>query len=405
MSSDRRRSRWCGQRPREFAPILYPKAAASVQRIVIVNKSQARCCFRAPPLVELSAIQSEAPALTDLDMVLVRSWGPKLRRGVFMLRRTVIVLILAASLGPNLPIAVAQGEEERSGPLRLLVGFGSGSNADLTAHVMAEALTPRLGRTVVVENRPGRSGVDMAEALVRSAPDGATLGMAQAALAVARHTTPGITFNLPTDVTPISLFAAAPMAILVAPDDPVLDLPALAEVVRTRPETPCATDPGAIFRLTLVRLLGAMGVSCQAVSVGNSGAAKDLQAGKIQFYVYLVPATLPAVRQGQMRFLAVLSRQHSSAIPKIPTAIESGLPSFDVSGWFALIGPRGLPEMVAARLEKAAVEAARDPVVAERLRALGAEPVGSSAAELATTLQAEDLKWGQAARAAGFATN
>ncbi len=92
-----------------------------------------------------------------------------------------------------------------------------------------------------------------------------------------------------------------------------------------------------------------------------------------------------------------------AAAPEFPTAAEAGLPGFEAEAWWALLGPRGLPEAVAGPLERAAMEAARDPAVAARLRALGPEPIGSTGAELAATLRAEDAKWGEATRAAGLA--
>ena len=109
-----------------------------------------------------------------------------------------------------------------------------------------------------------------------------------------------------------------------------------------------------------------------------------------------------AAREGRATALAVTSRERLAAAPELPTVGET-VPGFEAVGWFALLGPRGLPAGVAARLERAAAQAARDPAVARRLRVLGAEPVGSSAAELAALLRAEDAKWAGAARAAGFA--
>ena len=194
------------------------------------------------------------------------------------------------------------------------------------------------------------------------------------------------------------------MVILVAPDHPAHDLGGLADAMRARPEIPCASELGTIFRLTLIRLLDAMGVACRPVQLGSAETAvaeavAALQAGRIHFFLYLVPATLPAVRKGQARFLALTSGLRSEAVPDVPTAAEAGLPKFEATGWFALVGPPGLPAAMVARLELAVMEAARDPVVAVRLRALGAEPVGSTAAELTASIRTEDGAWGDAARA------
>jgi tripartite-type tricarboxylate transporter receptor subunit TctC len=143
---------------------------------------------------------------------------------------------------------------------------------------------------------------------------------------------------------------------------------------------------------------------CEAVHYSDPGQAMaDLRSGRVQLYVNAVPSGLPAAREGRARALTVTSGRRLAAAPDVPTAAEAGLPGFEAEAWWALLGPRGMPEAVVAPLERAAMEAVRDPAVAERLRALGAEPVGSTTAELAATLQAEDAKWGEAARAAKLA--
>jgi tripartite-type tricarboxylate transporter receptor subunit TctC len=130
----------------------------------------------------------------------------------------------------------------------------------------------------------------------------------------------------------------------------------------------------------------------------------DLQASGIQLYFSAAAAALPAVRAGRARALAVASPRRIAAAPDVPAVAET-VPGFEVEAWYGLAGPRGLPADVAGRLERAAMEATRDPALAARLRGVGAEPVGSTGAEFAARLRAEDAKWGEAARAAGLATN
>ncbi|MDB5376733.1 MAG: h16 [Rubritepida sp.] len=291
--------------------------------------------------------------------------------------------------------------------VRLLVGFPVGSNTDQTARVLAEGLRSRLGRPVEITNRPGGSGNVAAEAVARAAPDGTTLGLLSTSVAIAPHLARGLPFDPRTDFTPISLFATAPFVVLVSPSQSARDLRQLAEALRARPDTRCATPgAGTVTHLTTVLLTRALdaGAACEAVHYSDPGQAlADLRAGMIQLYVNAVPTSLPATRDGRARAIAITSRQRLAAAPEIPTATEAGAPGFQADAWFGLVGPRGLSEVVASRLERAAVEAARDPEVAARLRALGAEPVGSSAAELAAMLQTEYTKWGEAARAAGLA--
>ncbi|HYI81929.1 MAG TPA: tripartite tricarboxylate transporter substrate-binding protein, partial [Acetobacteraceae bacterium] len=222
----------------------------------------------------------------------------------------------------------------------------------------------------------------------------------------ARHVARGLPFDPRTDFTPISLVATAPFVVLVGPDNPAQNLRQLGEALRSQPDTRCVTPgAGSFTHLTTVLLTRAMGVGCEAVHYSDPGQAiADLRAGRIQLYVNTVPTGLPAVRENRARALAITAGRRLSTAPEIPTAAEAGLPGFTAEAWWGLFAPRGLPEALKVSLERAAMEAARNPAVAARLRALGAEPVGSTAAELAGTLQADDAKWGEAARAAGIAS-
>jgi tripartite-type tricarboxylate transporter receptor subunit TctC len=257
---------------------------------------------------------------------------------------------------------------------------------------------------VVVENLPGRAAAAAAEAVGRSAPDGATLGLFPASFATVRHASRGVAFDPLTDFTPLSLIATAPSVVLVAPGYPARDLGGLAAALRAAPDTPCATPgEGSFLHLSTVLLVRALGVACRAVHYAEPAQAlADLAAGRVQIYVNNAPTSLMAARAGRAMALAVTSRERLTADPELPTAGET-VPGFEAVGWFALLGPRGLSAGVAARLERAAVQTVRDPAAARRLRVLGAEPIGSSAAELAALLRAEDARWAGAARAAGLA--
>jgi tripartite-type tricarboxylate transporter receptor subunit TctC/dienelactone hydrolase len=311
----------------------------------------------------------------------------------------------AAAAAEPAPAPVAAAAGAGAGAVRLLVGFGLGSNNDWVARVVAETLRERLGRPVVVENLPGRAGATAAEAVARAAPDGATLGLLPTSLATVRHASPGgVAFDPLADFAPLSLVATTPSVVLVAPGHPARDLGGLAAALRAAPDTPCATPgEGSFPHLSTALLVRALGAACRAVHYAEPAQAlADLATGRVQIYVNNAPTSLPAVRAGRATALAVTSRERLAAAPELPTVSES-LPGFEAVSWFALFGPRGLPANVAARLERAAQQAARDPTEARRLRVLGAESVGSSAAELAALLRAEDAKWAGAARAAGLA--
>jgi tripartite-type tricarboxylate transporter receptor subunit TctC len=319
-------------------------------------------------------------------------------------RRTALAIAAAAIINiATTPAPAVAQDALPARELRLLVGFPPGSNTDLLARVLAEALQPRLRRTVRVDNRPGAGGGVATEAVMQAAPDGGTLGFASPSLAIAGHVARTPFYDPRADLTWISIFAATPVVLLAAPDHPARDLSSLGEALRARPgATRCATPgAGTFLHLATVLLTRALGAGCEAVHyLDLDRAMADLQAGRLQLYANLLPAGLPLIREGRARALAVASGERHPLVPEVPTVAET-VPGLELVGWFSLVGPRGLPEPLVARLERAATEAARDPAAAARLRALGAEPVGAGGAELVATLRATDATWGEAARAAG----
>jgi tripartite-type tricarboxylate transporter receptor subunit TctC len=314
-----------------------------------------------------------------------------------MFRRALLgaLAALAVSAAP----ALAQGQS----PIRLLVGFPPGGGIDLLSRVMASELQGRLGRPVVVENRTGAGGNLAADAVAKAAPDGAVLGAIPAGpLVINRHIYRTMPFDPLADFTPVSRFAAIPIVILANNDFPPRGIAEFAEWLRAGRPAACGT-PGAgttqhLADMLLLRALG--GLDCTIVHYRGTGPAlPDLFTNKIQVYTDTVVTGLPPVRDGRARALAIASRSRSALAPEIPTVAES-VPGFEADTWLALMGPRGLPEPLAAQLEAAAVAIAREPAVVARLRELGAEAVGSTRAELAALIRAQDAQWGPVARAA-----
>jgi tripartite-type tricarboxylate transporter receptor subunit TctC len=297
----------------------------------------------------------------------------------------------------------AAAQAPREGPIRLLVGFPPGGGIDLLSRVLAQELQGRLNRPIVVENRTGAGGNIAADAVAKAAPDGSVLGAIPAGpLVINRHIYRSMPFDPLADFTPISRFAAIPVVILANNDFPPRSVAEFADWLRAGRPAACGT-PGAgttqhLADMLLLQALG--GLDCTIVHYRGTGPAlPDLFTGKIQLYTDTVVTGLPPVRDGRARALAIASRTRSALAPEIPTVAET-IPGFEAETWLALMGPRGLPEAVAAALEQAAIAVARDPAVVARLRELGAEAVGSTRAELAAAIRAQDAQWGPVARAA-----
>jgi tripartite-type tricarboxylate transporter receptor subunit TctC len=288
-------------------------------------------------------------------------------------------------------------------PIRLIVGFPPGGGIDLLSRVMGQELGARLGRPVVVENRTGAGGNLAAETVAKAAPDGSVLGAIPAGpLVINRHIYRSMPFDPLADFTPISRFAAIPIVILASPDFPPRTIAEFRDWLRAGRPAACGT-PGAgttqhLADMLLLRAMG--GLDCTIVHYRGTGPAlPDLFTNKIQVYTDTVVTGLPPVRDGRARALAIASRSRSALAPEIPTVAES-VPGFEADTWLALMGPRGLPDATTAALEAAAIAIARDPAVVARLRELGAEAVGSTRAELAEIIRAQDAQWGPIARAA-----
>ncbi|MDO9713111.1 Bug family tripartite tricarboxylate transporter substrate binding protein [Paracraurococcus lichenis] len=321
-------------------------------------------------------------------------------------RRSTIVL--AALIGTGSPLAgpdLAQEPPKPIGPVHLLVSFAQGSNSDVVARLLAEAMQPRLGRPIEVENRVGGSGNVMAEAVARAVPDGSTLGLLPPSFPAARRVSRTLAFDPQSDFTPISLIVTAPVLLHANRDLPARDLRKLGEFLKIRSVVCGILGEGTFLHLSLVLLTCALGGECRpGHDPDPSAVMSGLQTGKIQLYFSAAAAALPAVRAGRARALAVASPRRIAAPPALPTIAET-VPGFAVEAWYGLAGPRGLPENAASALEQAVIAATRDPALAGRLRDLGTEPVGSTSAKFTAWLRADDAKWGDATRAAGLATH
>ena len=304
------------------------------------------------------------------------------------------------------PVALAQtapAATDGRQPIRLLIGFPPGGGVDQASRIFAEALGQRLFRPVLAENRTGARGNVAAEEVARATPDGNTLGVVTATtLLLNRHLSRQMGYDPQADLTPISRFASLPFLVLAPPGQGLRTIGDLAELLKARPSTCGTPGAGTAQHLALELLVRSLGARCDFVHFrGFAGALPELLNGGVQVYVEAAVIGLPLVRESRVRLLAVTSRTRSALLPETPTVAET-VAGYEAETWLALMGPRGLPDSVLAKLEAAAIAVARDTGVVQRLRALSAEPIGGSRTELAATIRAQDSIWGPVARAAGL---
>jgi tripartite-type tricarboxylate transporter receptor subunit TctC len=301
--------------------------------------------------------------------------------------------------------ALAQGTfPDRS--LRLVVPFPAGGATDALARVIAQAMTAALGQPVAVENRAGAAGAIGAEAVARAAPDGHSFLMSTSSThAVLPAVQPRMPYDAEKDFASIGLVATATNILIASPKLPANSVAELIALAKSRPGTLNFASSGTG---TVTHLIGEMfrmraGIQVEHVPFrGGVQSVPGLVDGSIQFLFDSVVWSLPLIREGRIKGLAVTSSRRSALAPDMPTVAESGLPGFEGDTWFGLSAPAGTPPAALAKLSGALQAALRAPGTAEALARFGAEPAAdASPGAFDALIAADKAKWGAVVREAG----
>lgn len=282
-------------------------------------------------------------------------------------------------------------------PVRIVVTFTPGGAADILARTVGEKLTQSWGQQVIVENRPGASGIVGTEAVVRSAPDGYTLLLGyNSEIAVNPHLFRKLAYDPFKDLAPVSMVGITPMILVVTPTLPAKSLKELIALAKQRPRELVYASVGvaSLANLAMQNFMRLNGI--ELVHVPYKGAAPalfDVIGGHAFMFFSGMPPAMPHVRAGKVRALAVSTQKRSPAAPEVPTVAESGYPGFDFANWFALFAPAGTPGDVIAGINTAVARALALPDVVERLKREGAEPSPNSPQQLARFVQKESAKY------------
>ena len=322
------------------------------------------------------------------------------RLGLRNVVRSGLVLLAAVMC---IPAALAAGYPDK--PIRLVVPFPPGGPTDMVARPLAEFLGKRLGQQIIVDNRGGAGGAIGAEAVAKAPADGYTLLMATVGTHAINATLyKKLGYDPVKDFTPISLVAAAPVALVVNPSVPVNSVADLIALAKAKPQTLNfgTAGNGTPGHLTGEMFRAATGVDIRHVPYkGSAPAVSDLLGGQIQLMFDPLQSVLPQVRAGRLKLLAVSSKLRSPAAPDVPTFAEAGLRDFEATAWWGVFGPANLPPAIATQLN----EAINAVVRTEGFRALlvpqGVTVSGDTRAEFAAFQQQELVKWGKAVRESG----
>jgi tripartite-type tricarboxylate transporter receptor subunit TctC len=324
-------------------------------------------------------------------------------------RRALAGLIPAGLALPALaPRALAQGAEYPNRPIRVIVGFAAGGGTDLTARTMQPRLQQALGGNIVIENRPGAGGNLATELAVRAAPDGYTLLMGTiGALAINPTIYSNLPFNPQTDLTPICMSGSILNVLVVPADRPWRSTAELIAAAKAQPDTINygSSGVGGAGHLGGALLDQMAGIKTVHVPYRGGGPLMtDLIGGKVDFAFSTAPTAVPHIESGRLRALAVPTLTRSELLPNVPTVAET-LPGYEVGNWYALVGPRGLPAPVVAKLNAAMRATLGDAAVVGHLARHGVDPIASSPEELGRFIRDETAKWAPIVRATGASAN
>jgi tripartite-type tricarboxylate transporter receptor subunit TctC len=300
--------------------------------------------------------------------------------------------------------AAAEGDYP-SRPVRIVVGFGPGAAADLTARVVAQRLSRTMGQQFVVENKPGGGSTVAADHVVRGSKDGYTLFIGTVANVINGVMQPNLAFDFSRDLVPIVYATSSPNILVVHPSTGVNNVKELIAVLKAKPEQVFYGSSGVGTSPHLSGELFNMMAGTKMVHVPYSGSAQavtDLLAGRTQVMFSPASTVLQYVESGQLKALASSERTRASAAPDLPTVAEAGLPGFDTSVWFGFMGPTGLSQEVVEKLSRAIDEALKNDEVTKPLHAAGLDIKGGTPEEFGTFIVSETKKWNGVVTAAGL---
>lgn len=321
-----------------------------------------------------------------------------------MNRRGLLLSGLAGLAAPAIRPAFAQRDWPNQ-PIRLIVPFPPGAANDNLGRAIADQLSSRLGKPVVVENRAGAGGSVGSDAVARAAPDGYTLLLGHiGTLAVNPAIYPKLSYDPVKDFAPVAMIASLPNVLVVNPKQPFQDVKALVDFARDNPNELryCSAGNGSAGHIVMLAFLAATGVKMEHVPYSGLGPGiNDLIAGYVDLTLGGAPTVMPLVEQKLLRALAVTSPERMPMQAELPTVAETVAPGFDVQPWYGIAAPAGTPEAIVRRLNEEINLALRAPAVVERFRKEGANPQPMTPAAFGDLIRHEVPRWAQVIRAAG----
>jgi tripartite-type tricarboxylate transporter receptor subunit TctC len=322
------------------------------------------------------------------------------RKAVKSLRPLLIGLAL---LCPTLAVA----EDFPSKNIRLIVPFPPGGPNDIIARVVGQRMSEILKQTIIVDNRSGQGGVVGTDVVAKAAPDGYTIAIASAGALAISPSMEKVAYDTLKDLQPITLVAKVPEMLVVATSVPANDMKELVALAKAQPGKLnfASSGPGSMPHLAGELFKLTAGINIVHVPYrGAAPAVNDLLAQQVQMVFLDLPVLLPQIKAGKLKPIAVGATQRVPSAPDVPTTVEVGMANLQTENWYGMVAPAKTPPQIVAILNKAAVEAMKDPAVIEKLSSQGAILVGDSPEHFRDYIDSETKKWAKVIADAGVHT-
>jgi tripartite-type tricarboxylate transporter receptor subunit TctC len=316
-----------------------------------------------------------------------------------MKRFTTALMVLACSIVP-----CAYGQSYPAKPVRIVVGFTPGGGVDINARLLAPELTKQFGQQFIVDNRPG-AGTNIAnEYVARAHPDGYTLLMNTAALAINMSLYKKVNFDALKDFAPISVFSQSPNMLTIHPSLPVKTVKELIALAKSKPGAMNYSSAGSGTTQHLTGELFKLRTGTNLVHVPYKGSAPSLTAllgGEVEMTFANIPAISSHVKAKRLRALANAGTKRADQMPDVPTLKESGINGVEVVVWYGVLAPAATPREIVTTLATAIAKVAHSEEMRQRLIDQGAEPVGNSPEQFSKLMREEVTRWSEVVKVSG----
>jgi tripartite-type tricarboxylate transporter receptor subunit TctC len=290
-------------------------------------------------------------------------------------------------------------------PIRLVVPFSAAGTTDFLARAIAQKLGTNMGTTVIVDNRPGAGGNIGSDIVAKADPDGYTLLLGTVGThAINASLYKKMPYDTVKDFAPITLVASVPNIVVVHPSVPAKSIKELLALAKAKPGnlTFASSGNGSSIHLSGELFKSMAGVDMLHVPYKGSGpAVADLVGGQVNLMFDNMPSSLPHVKSGRLRAIAVTGAKRSPAVPDLPTIAESGVPGYDSVAWFGVLAPAGTPPAIVKKLNAEIIKVLKSPDVAQRLSSQGAEPAYNTPEQFSAYIKTEMGKWAKVVKASG----